>query len=72
MHFCKDYKELKKKKKGLDLGSKKSEEDGDAFIAALATHAFDDVWLIDLSSSFHMTSHKSYLLKYEFFGGGNL
>ena len=53
-HFHKDYKEPKKKKKALDSSSKKSQEDGDAFIATLAVHEFDDVWLIDSSASFHM------------------
>ena len=38
-HFCKEYKEPKKKKKALDSGLEKSQEDGDAFIIALAEHA---------------------------------
>ena len=42
-HFHKDCKEPKKKKKALDLGSEKYEEDGDAFIVALAVHASNDV-----------------------------
>lgn len=59
-HFCKDYKEPKKKKKASDSGSEKSQDDGDAFIAALVAHASDDVWLINSSASFHMTSHRSW------------
>lgn len=57
-HFCKDCKELKKKKKkGSDSASERSQEDGDAFIVALAAHASDDVWSVDSGEYFHMTSH---------------
>ena len=42
-HFRKDYKEPKKKKKASDSSSEKSQEDGNAFIAALVAHASDDV-----------------------------
>ena len=70
-HFHKDNKKPKKKK-ALDLSSKKSQEDGDAFIVALVAHAFDNVWLIDLGASFHMTSHRSWFSKYEVFDDGKL
>lgn len=58
-HFHKDCKDPKKKKKASYSGSKRSQEDGDALIIALATHASNDVWLIDSSASFHMTYHRS-------------
>ena len=71
-HFRKDYKEPKKKKKASDSGSEKPQEDGDAFIAALAAHASDDVWLIDSGASFHTTSHRRWFSKYEAFDGGKV
>ena len=71
-HFRKDCKEPKKKKKASDSGSEKSQDDGNAFILALAAHASDDVWLIDLGASFHMTSHRSWFSKYEVFNGGKV
>ena len=71
-HFCKDCKEPKKKKKASYSSSEKSQEDGDAFIAALAAHASDEVWLIDSGASFHMTSHRNWFLKYEAFDGGKV
>lgn len=71
-HFCKDYKDPKKKKKASVLGSKKYQEDGDAFIVAFAWHASDNLWLVDLGASFHMTSHRSWFSKYEVFDGGKV
>ena len=58
-HFRKDCKEPKEKKKASDSGSEKSQEDGNAFIVALAAHASNDVWLVDSCASFHMTSHRN-------------
>lgn len=36
---------------------------GEALVAALAVQASKDVWLIDSGASFHMTSHRDWLLK---------
>jgi hypothetical protein len=70
-HFRKDCKEPKKKK-ASDSSSEKSQDDGDAFIAALVAHASDDVWFIDSGASFHMTSHQTWFSKYEVFDGGKV
>lgn len=72
-HFCKDCKEeKKKKKKKFDYDFESKKEDGDAFIATLATHASNDAWLIDLGASFHMTFNKDWFSKYEEFDGGKM
>ncbi|GLJ29753.1 hypothetical protein SUGI_0587340 [Cryptomeria japonica] len=72
-HIHKDCKEeKKKKKKKFDSDSESDKEDGDAFIAALATHAGNDAWLIDLGASFHMTSNRDWFLEYEGFNGGKV
>lgn len=63
--FCKECKEEKnKKKRHFDLDSDKSSQDDDeAFVATLATHASKDVWILDSCASFHMTSHRGWLSK---------
>ena len=72
-HFWKDCKEeKKKKKKKQDFDSKSEKEDGDAFIAALATHAGENVWLIDSGASFHMNHNRNWFSKYENFDGGKV
>ena len=73
-HFQKDCKEekKKKKKKKQDSDSESENEDGDAFIAALATHAGENAWLIDSGASFHMTPNRNWFSKYEIFNGGKV
>ena len=72
-HIRKDCKEeKKKKKKKFDSDSESDKEDGDAFIAALATHAGNDAWLIDSGASFHMTSNRDWFSEYEGFNGGKV
>lgn len=58
-HFRRDCKEPKKKKKGSDSASKRSQENGNAFIIDLVAHASVDVWLVDSGAYFHMTSHRN-------------
>jgi hypothetical protein len=43
---------------------------GDVFVAVLATHVGQSVWLIDPRASFHTTSHWHYVLVYEKYDGG--
>ena len=38
----------------------------------MAAHPSDDVWLVDSSASFHMTSHRNWFSKYEEFDGGKV
>jgi hypothetical protein len=70
-HIRKDCKEEKKKKK-YTSDRESSQSDPDAFIAALAVPASDDVWLVDSGASFHMTSHKEWFSKYEPYNGGKV
>lgn len=59
-HFRKDYKEQKKKKKKKkDSDFESEKEDGDAFIASLATCVGENAWLIDSGASFHMTPNRN-------------
>ena len=75
-HLRRDCKEEKKKKGKKDFSDsntdKSSQDDVDAFVAALATHISEDVWLIDSGASFHMTSHRDWFSKYEEFDGGKV
>ena len=75
-HLRRDYKEEKKKKGKNDFSNfdtdKSSQDDVDAFVAALATHTSEDVWLIDSGASFHMTSQRDWFSKYEEFDGGKV
>lgn len=73
-HFQKDCKEKKNKNKNAsDSDSDQSyQDDADAFVSALVTHASKDVCLIDSRSSFHMTSHKGWFSKYEEYDGGKV
>lgn len=64
-HIQRDCKEEKKKKKKYTSKNESSQSDADAFVAALAVPAFDNVWLVDSRASFHMTSHKEWFSKYE-------
>jgi hypothetical protein len=65
-------KKNKKENNDFDDESKKySQEDGgDAFVAALATHVGQSVWLIDFGASFHMNSHRDWFSMYEKYDGG--
>lgn len=47
-------------------------EDGDVLIVALATHACDNAWLIDIGASFHMTPNRNWFIKYEKFHSGKV
>ena len=75
-HLRRDCKEDNKKKGKKDFSDsdtdKSSQDDVDAFVAALATHTSEDVWLIDSSASFHMTSHRDWFSKYEEFDSGKV
>jgi hypothetical protein len=53
-----DEKELTKIKVNLDKG-------GDVYFASTNTQSDQDVWLIDLGASYHMTPHKEWFYEYE-------
>lgn len=48
-HFCKEYKE-EKKKKIFYSDFEFEKEDGDAFITSLATHTNNDAWITESST----------------------
>ena len=54
------------------MDSESEKEDGDAFIAALATHVGENAWLIDSGASLHMTPNRNWFSKYENFNGGKV
>lgn len=70
---CNEEKNKKDKKCFLNFDSDKSSQNGtDLFVIDLATHAIEDVWLIELGASFHMTSHRDWFSKYEEYDGGKV
>ena len=50
---------------------KTSLEGGDVSLYFTSTHPKNDVWLIDLGVSFHMTPHKGWFCEYEKYNGGD-
>jgi hypothetical protein len=42
-----------------------TKEGGDVYLASIATHADNDVWLIDSGASFHMTPRRKWFFEYE-------
>jgi hypothetical protein len=42
------------------------------YLASTSTQSDQDVWLIDLGASYHMTPHKEWLCEYEQYGGSDL
>ena len=45
---------------------------GDVYLESTSTHSEHDVWFIDLSASFHITSHKEQFCEYGKYKGGGV
>jgi hypothetical protein len=48
------------------------EEGGDVYLESTGTREYCDVWLIDLSPSFHITPHMKWFSEYEKYDGGDV
>eukprot|EP00253_Pinus_taeda_P034096 PITA_34096 len=50
-----------------------SDEGGDVYLASSSsTHVDHEAWLIDLGASFHFTSHREWVYKYDKYDGGDV
>jgi hypothetical protein len=49
-----------------------SKEGGYVYLASSITHAYHEVWLVDLGVTFHMTPHREWFCEYERYDVGNV
>ena len=77
-HYKRDckYKALNKGKgsdEGPSVEAKTTSDEGvDVYLATPSIYVDHEVWLIDLSASFHFTPHREWLYKYEKYDGGDV
>jgi hypothetical protein len=49
-----------------------SNKGGDVYLVSTSIQLDEDVWLIDLGTFYHMTSHKKWFYEYERYDGGGV
>jgi hypothetical protein len=45
---------------------------GDVYLVSTSTQSNQDVWLIELGASYHMTPHREWFCEYEQYEGGDV
>ena len=76
-HYKKQCRSKVEKKKGSEESpsieeNTSKEEGGDVYLDSSSTHANHEAWLVESSSSFHMTPHREWFYEYERYDGGNV